>query len=106
VGHDFYLAGRPVGSFPDEPTTPGRYAYDPYRGEGRAELARALRQGKSVVCSLTSGWKTVRLPVTAEEFVGTRWYVRVGEVWARPRAVVLLLARLAIGMAVLARGTR
>jgi hypothetical protein len=103
---DFYLGGLPVGHFLDAaPAAPGRYPYEPYRGEGHARFADALRQGHSVVCSFTRGWRTVRLVITGEECEAEvpecRWYVTVSEVWRRPRAAVLVLAWLAIGAVIL-----
>ena len=97
----FYLAALPVGFFLEYPTKPGRYEYSPFRGEGHAEFSQALKRARTVVCSFTRGWKTVRLLITAEEYIESRWYVQISQLWVRPRALVLLLVWLGIGMVLL-----
>lgn len=103
---NFYFGWLSVGHFLDAyPTAPGRYQYEPYRGEGHARFAEALRQGHAVVCSYTRGWKTVRLVVTAEEFVhrvpDCEWFVQISRLHVRPRALVMVLAWLVIAAAIL-----
>lgn len=103
---DLYLSGEPVGHLLDEPTIPGRYEYDPDHGAGHVKLTQALKQGKTVACSFTRSWKTVRLVITAEEFIESRGYLQVSEVWVRPRALLMVIAWLAIGIAILAWGAQ
>ena len=88
---NFFFEGEPVGYFADGyPTSPGRYEYDPYRGEGHARFARALRRGPAECCFTWQGHE-LWLVITAEEFVegrpGCQWFVRVSEVRTRPRDI-------------------
>lgn len=88
----FYLGRDPVGVFvgPDYPTSPGRVEYDPYRGQGHANLAASLKQGKTVRCWFLRrrGWllpwrNRNYFEVSREDFVvgppggESRWYLEL-----------------------------
>ena len=83
---EFFLDGRPVGFFErDEyPSRPGRYPYTPYRGEGHALLASALRRGETARCSFSMGRQQFSLAVVRDELVldgpASRWFVDVSSV--------------------------
>jgi hypothetical protein len=98
MAHDkliFYLGRDPVGNFvgPDYPTTSGRVEYDPYRGQGHANLAAVLKQGKTVRCwfSRRRSWlfpwrKRIYFEVSREDFVlgppggESHWYLEIARI--------------------------
>jgi hypothetical protein len=80
----FYLGRDPVGCFlgEDYPMAPGRYRYDPYRGQGHYLFQQALRRG-AVACHFCRQGMPFSILLLAEEFVEGEWFVQVGEVRRR-----------------------
>jgi len=83
----FYIGKDPVGTFcGDYPTAPGRVEYDPYRGQGHARLAEALRRGDVVRCWYARRGRRVSFDVVREEFVPgppggeSHWYLELARV--------------------------
>ncbi len=96
MAHDrlsFYLGNDPVGTFcGNYPDGLGRVEYTPYRGQGHARLAEALRQGEVVTCWFSRLGKRVLFDVVREEFVlgppgGTsHWYLELSRLDGNPDA--------------------
>lgn len=83
----FYLGDDAVGKFRGRtyPTRPGRVEYDPYRGQGHANLGRVLRRGEAAGCWFRRRGERVAFSVVRKEFVVGRpgrrshWYLDIAK---------------------------
>jgi hypothetical protein len=68
---EFFAADKAVGFFLSRhyPSHPGRYLYDPYRGEGHALLVSQLEKGDTVECRYFCGDIEFSIIVAQEVFV-------------------------------------
>jgi hypothetical protein len=88
----FYLEDDPVGKFRGRayPTRAGRVEYDPYRGQGHAELGRTLARGETPICWFRRRGERVTFTVVRKEFLVGRpgdqshWYLDI--TWPRRTA--------------------
>jgi hypothetical protein len=82
----FLFDDKPVGRFVGRayPARAGRYRFSPFRGEGHALFAAALRQTAPVLCHFTREGRRIPLQITGEQFVpdGTQscWFVDITRV--------------------------
>jgi hypothetical protein len=80
---DFSTDSKPVGLFLDAvyPQRPGRYRYEPYRGEGHAVMSSFLERGVSVDCSFRLQDADVHFVVTQEIFIPAHpesfWFIDI-----------------------------
>jgi hypothetical protein len=95
---EFFVKDMAVGFFLDRhyPSHPGRYLYDPYRGEGHALLVSQLQKGEVVECRFFCGAiefiimveQEVFVPATPESF----WFIdiiRIEPVIGKPDNTIL-----------------
>jgi len=84
---DFFTDGKAVGHFLTEyPLLPGRYRFEPYRGEGHAILALSLKAGTPVSCSFPAEGTDVIFTVVQELFIPAKaesyWFIDIARVEA------------------------
>lgn len=83
---DFYIGGKAVGHFltAEYPLIPGRYRFEPYRGEGHAILASSLEAGTVVSCSFPVEGAEVVFTIVQEIFIPANyesyWFIDIARV--------------------------
>lgn len=83
---EFSVEDKPVGRFlgGDYPSRPGRYRYDPCRGEGHVLLVSQLEKGELVACSFVCSDAVFRIVIEQEVFVPATpesyWFVGVSKI--------------------------
>ena len=85
---EFFIDGEAIGRFLNDsyPSKPGRYRYEPYRGEGHAKLVESLRQGTAAICSFSSDAREIAVTITQEIFVPATpesyWFIDIKKIEA------------------------
>jgi hypothetical protein len=90
----FFIDRKAIGYFLNDayPAHPGRYRYEPYRGEGHATLAACLQKGTAAICSFSPNKPEFTVTITQEIFVPATpesyWFIDISKMDPRSGALI------------------